>query len=104
MENGENCHGKVMEFYYQISVGTLYQVSRVSFVVSAACIRRLCCFQNRANMQLFVRAQQTHVVDVTGDETVGDIKVRVYIINLSTVLYAYLSMYPVPSFCLIATA
>ena len=44
-------------------------------------------------MQLFVRAQQTHVVDVTGDETVGDIKVRVYIINLYAVLYAYLSKY-----------
>ena len=24
MENGVNCHGKVMEFYYQISVGTLH--------------------------------------------------------------------------------
>ena len=27
MENGVNCHGKVMEFYYQILVGTLYIVS-----------------------------------------------------------------------------
>ena len=24
MENSVNCHGKVMEFYYQISVGTLH--------------------------------------------------------------------------------
>ena len=24
MENSVNCHGKVMELYYQISVGTLY--------------------------------------------------------------------------------
>ena len=23
MENSVNCHGKVLEFYYQISVGTL---------------------------------------------------------------------------------
>ena len=26
-------------------------------------------------MQLFIRAQQTHTVDVTGAETVGDVKV-----------------------------
>ena len=51
----------------------------MGLVVLEPCIRPLCCFQNPANMQLFVRAQQTHVVDVNGDETVGDIKVLVCI-------------------------
>ena len=28
-------------------------------------------------MQIFVRSQQTHVIDVTGDETIADIKAMV---------------------------
>ena len=31
VENGENCHGKVMEFYYQNSVGLVYLIELVLF-------------------------------------------------------------------------
>ena len=33
MENSVNCFGKVMEFYYQISVGTLYRRSSFGLVM-----------------------------------------------------------------------
>ena len=36
VENSINCHGKVMEFYYQISVGTLYRPFCV-FALSSDC-------------------------------------------------------------------
>ena len=31
VENGVNCHGKVMEFYDQISVGLVYLIELVLF-------------------------------------------------------------------------
>ena len=37
MENGVNCHGKVMEFYYQISVDPAICVSEVIIFIKMCC-------------------------------------------------------------------
>lgn len=42
-------------------------------------------FSSSIKMQLFLRAQNTHTLEVTGQETVGQIKVNVSIIILAII-------------------
>ena len=43
-------------------------------------------FQKSFTMQLFIRASQTHVVEVTGSETVNDVKVMYIVTSVSSLL------------------
>lgn len=46
----------------------------------------LLLFAHRPTMQLFLRAQNTHTLDVTGEETVGELKVHIFRFGFTEVL------------------